>query len=130
MTRARQAARDARELWRLCRVNGSVDESRVRLVVSRVLASGNSRAPGLLRHFLRLLKLDVAAHSASVASAAPLDPAQRAAVESGLAERYGPGIATTFEIDPTLIAGMRVRVGSDVYDGSVKAGLAALESRF
>jgi len=39
-------------------------------------------------------------------------------------------MATTFVVDPTLIAGMRLKVGSDVYDGSVKGGLAALEARF
>jgi hypothetical protein len=63
-------------------------------------------------------------------SAAPLDAAVRGDVERALASQYGAAIATTFVVDPTLIGGMRVQVGSDLYDGSVKAGLAALESSF
>jgi F0F1-type ATP synthase delta subunit len=33
-------------------------------------------------------------------------------------------------VDPALIAGVQVQIGSDVYDGSVKARLAALATRF
>ena len=43
---------------------------------------------------------------------------------------YGPGISTSFAETSALIGGMRIRVGSDVYDGSVKAGLVALEKSF
>jgi F-type H+-transporting ATPase subunit delta len=43
---------------------------------------------------------------------------------------YGPRLVTTFAESPALIGGMRIRVGSDVYDGSVKAGLTALEKSF
>ena len=54
----------------------------------------------------------------------------RGEVERALASQNGAAIATTFVVDPALIGGMRVQVGSDLYDGSVKAGLAALESSF
>ena len=37
------------------------------------------------------------------------------------------GSALSFVLNPALIGGMRIQVGSDVYDGSVQAGLAALE---
>jgi F-type H+-transporting ATPase subunit delta len=47
-----------------------------------------------------------------------------------LAQAYGPYVNTSFVENPSLIGGMRVKVGSDVYDGSVKAGLAALERSF
>jgi F0F1-type ATP synthase delta subunit len=36
-------------------------------------------------------------------------------------------LASEFVQDPALIAGMRVRVGSDVYDGTIMGRLAALE---
>jgi len=129
MRTARQTRHDARHLWRLCLVNGSLDENRARLVVEQVIESRHAGKPAVLSHFLRLLRLDRALHTARVASAAPLDAGTRAAVEEGLARRYG-AMATTFVVDPTLIAGMRLQVGSDVYDGSVKGGLAALEARF
>jgi F-type H+-transporting ATPase subunit delta len=51
-------------------------------------------------------------------------------IEAGLAHRYGPGLTTAFANRPALLGGMRIQVGSDVYDGSVLARLAALEKRF
>jgi F-type H+-transporting ATPase subunit delta len=130
MRRARQNKRDAKQLWRLCLVDGSLDEDRARLVVDRVIESRHTGKSGILSQFLRLLRLDRALHAAQVASAAPLDAGTRATVEEGLARRYGRALAITFVVDPTLIGGMRLSVGSDVYDGSVKGGLAALEARF
>ena len=130
MRTARQIRRDATQLWRLCLVNGSLDENRARLVVEQVIESRHAGRQAILSHFLRLLRLDRALHAAQVASAAPLDAETRAAVEGGLTRRYGRAMATTFVVDPTLIAGMRLKVGSDVYDGSVKGGLASLEARF
>jgi F-type H+-transporting ATPase subunit delta len=76
----------------------------------------------------RLVKLDRDRHAAVVESAAPLPHELRDKVEAGLARAYGPGLATSFEHKPELIGGMRIKVGSDVYDGSVKARLAALEA--
>ncbi|TMB80525.1 MAG: F0F1 ATP synthase subunit delta [Chloroflexi bacterium] len=130
MRTARQVRHDAKRLWRLCLVNGSLDESRVRQVVDRVIESRRSGGVTILSHFLRLLKVDRARHAAQVESAAPLDADVRAAVEEGLLRKYGPILTTTFVVDPALIGGMRVQVGSNVYDGSVRGGLEALEARF
>ncbi len=60
----------------------------------------------------------------------PLPPDIRAQLEAGVARLYGPGIVTAFAEDPALLGGVRITVGSDVYDGTVRAGLAALEARF
>jgi len=130
MRTARQIRRDATQLWRLCLVSGSLDENRARLVVEQVIEARRVGRQGILAHFLRLLRLDRALHAAQVASAASLDTDTRGAVEEWLARRYGRAMTTTYVVDPTLIAGMRLHVGSDVYDGSVKGGLAALEARF
>jgi F-type H+-transporting ATPase subunit delta len=130
MKTAKQAERDAKRLWSLCLVNGSLDESRARLVVEQTIESGAVSGTDILRRFLRLLRLDVAARTARVESAVPLAADVRVAIEEGLTRRYGPAIATTFVVDPALIGGVRVRIGDDVFDGSVRAGLTALEARF
>jgi F-type H+-transporting ATPase subunit delta len=127
MTALRQAARDARRLWRLCLVDGSPDAGRVRQVVEQVIASGRKRRLAVLAGFLRLLKRDTDQRTAEVDSAAPLDAPTRAAVEDGLSRRFGRAMATTFVVDPSLIAGLRLKAAGELFDDTVRARLAALE---
>jgi F-type H+-transporting ATPase subunit delta len=67
---------------------------------------------------------------AEIESAIPLPADLQAIVEGDLNRLYGEGITTSFTHRPALIGGMRIKVGSDVYDGSVQGGLAALEKSF
>jgi F-type H+-transporting ATPase subunit delta len=129
MKTARQAAREAGGLWRACLANGAFDEGRARTVVDQTVASNRAGTAAVLKRFARLVRLERDAHSAIVTSAVPLDAALRADVERNIERLHGGPIATEFTVDSGLIGGMRVRIGSDVYDGSVRAGLAALESR-
>jgi F-type H+-transporting ATPase subunit delta len=126
----KQARREAKQLFRYCLVNGLLDENRVRNVVQHLVAAGHRNCPAILSHFRRLVKLDLARHTATVESAAPLPPDLQAGIEAGLKRRYGPGLSTAFAQRPELIGGIRIQVGSDVYDGSVRGGLVALEESF
>jgi F-type H+-transporting ATPase subunit delta len=126
----KQVKREARQLLLLCLVDGAVDEDRVRHVVRQVAAAGRRDGPAILSHFRRLVRLAVGRRTAIVESATPLPPDLQATIQAGLTTRYGPGLATTFAHRPALIGGIRIRVGSDVYDGSVRAGLAALARSF
>jgi len=130
MKTIKQIKREARQLFRLCRTNGSLDETRVRRVVQSVLGSKRRGHLALANEFKRLVKLDQLQHTARVESAVTLSPELQIKVEASLTRMYGPGMHTSFTEKPALIGGMRVSVGSDVYDGSVKAGLAALEQSF
>ena len=126
----KQEKREAKQLYRLCLVNGLLDENRVRQVVQRVIATGERDCPSILAHFLRLVKLDYAEHTATIESATPLPADLQTIVQSGLTQRYGPGLTTAFVESPELIGGMRIQVGCDVYDGSVRARLEALAKSF
>ena len=126
----KQQKREAKQLYRVCLVNGLLDESRVRQVVQAVIAAGERDSQPILAHFLRLVKLDYAEHTAIIESATPLPADLQTIVQSELTQRYGPGLTTAFVERPELIGGMRIQVGCDVYDGSVPAGLAALEKSF
>jgi len=127
MTAARKIRREAKQLFRLCLVTGLLDERRVRQVVQGILEAKRRGGLALLAHFQRLVQLEVSRHSAEVESAAPLPADLQAEVMSNLQRLYGQGISTSFAHNPALIGGLRVKVGSDVYDGSVKASLAILE---
>jgi F-type H+-transporting ATPase subunit delta len=126
----KQARRDAKQLFRLCLVEGLLDENRVRKVAERIMQAKPRGYLAILSYFQRLVRLDLARHAARIESAAPLPADLQASVQAGLARVYGPGLNTFFAENATLIGGMRIRVGSDVYDGSVQGRLDALERRF
>ena len=130
MKTTRQIKREAKRLFRLCLVNGMLDEGRTRQVVQRIIDDKRRGGVALLSHLQRLVKLDCARHTAKVESAMPLPADLRERIQAGLARTYGPGISASFAHNPGLIGGMRIKVSSDVYDGSVRARLAALEKGF
>ncbi|MBM3833720.1 MAG: F0F1 ATP synthase subunit delta [Verrucomicrobia bacterium] len=127
---SKQARRDAKELFRSCLVNGALDANRVRQVVQLVTTQKPRGYIAILSHFERLVKLEEARRTAKVESAAPLAPDLQASVRNDLARVYGPGLNVSFSQNPSLIGGMRIRVGSDVYDGSIQARLTALQESF
>jgi len=130
MKTIKQLESEAKHLYRLCLVDGSLDEDRVRQVVRRVLESKQRGSFAFLSHFRRLVKLDCARHTATVESATPLPADLQTSVSSDLERLYGPKLSMSFADNPALIGGMRIKVGSDVYDSSVKARLAVLEDAF
>jgi F-type H+-transporting ATPase subunit delta len=130
MTISKQAVREAKQLFRLCLLDGQVNEDRARLVVQKVLQSKRRGYQTLLKHLQRLLKLEYDRHAAKIESAEPLATDLRARVRMGLQNAYGPGLTLLFSQNPLLIGGMRIKVGSDVYDSSVRSVLAALARNF
>jgi len=130
MITIKQARREAKQLFRLCLVNGALDEDRVRQVMRGILQSRPRGYLTVLKFFQRWVELEFAQHTAEVESAVPLPADLQARVRSGLEEVYGPGMTALFAANPALIGGMRIQVGSDVYDGSIRYGLAALAKTF
>jgi F-type H+-transporting ATPase subunit delta len=130
MKTTRRARRRARSLYRSCIQGGLVDEDRARKAAALVARSGRRGRLPVLAHFQRLLRLDAARHRARVESASILPADLRAGIEAGLARLYGPGLRTSYSEEPALIAGVRISVASDVYDGSVRAALRRLQERF
>lgn len=130
MNISKQARHEAKELFRSCLVNGLLDENRVRETVTQVIARKPRSYFAILSHFHRLVKLDVERRTARIESETVLSPELQDNVRNRLNELYGPGLSVSFAQNPDLIGGMRVRVGSDVYDGSVRARLDALEEKF
>ena len=127
---SKQARRDAKQLFRACQAAGALDENRVRQTVTQVIASKPRGYVGILSHLQRLVKLDLDRRSALVESALPLTAAEQGQVQQNLVSRYGPGLNVSYAQNAALIGGMRIKVGSDVYDGSVQARLAALAESF
>ena len=126
----RQAQREAKRLFRLCVVDNRLAEDRVRQVVQQVIAAERPGGLKVLSRFQRLVRLKREAHSAKVESSSPLSADVRTQIESELARMYGGGLLMSYADNPTLVGGVRITVGSDVYDGSIKGRLMALSERF
>src|SRR5262245_57865271 len=127
---SKQERREGKQLFRSCLNNGLLDEDKVRRSVQAVLSQKPRGYLAILTHFHRLVKLDVARRSAHIESAAPLTPEQQSAVRDALSRKYGSGLNMAFGQSPQLIGGLRIMVGSDVYDSSVRGRLERLRESF
>jgi F-type H+-transporting ATPase subunit delta len=126
----KQARRDAKQLFRNTLVNSVMDEGRVRQTVSALISQKPRGYVAILSHLQRLVKLEVERRTARVESATSLSTQEQGAVQDKLSARYGQGLNIVFSQNPALIGGLRIKVGSDVYDGSVQGRLNALKESF
>lgn len=130
MSTKRQIKRIAKQLFRMCLVNGVPDDGRVRKIVQQVIAANRRNGLAILSGFQHLLKLSASERSADVQSVIPLPQELRAKIQAGLIKIYGPSIRVSFRENPKLIGGLKIKVGSDLYDRSIQGELAALEKAF
>ncbi len=66
---------------------------------------------------------------ATAVSATPLSIAQAAAIQSTLGKKIGKSIRLIQEVDPGLLGGLKVQVGSTVYDASIQGQLHQLKTQ-
>jgi F-type H+-transporting ATPase subunit delta len=127
---SKHAQRDARLLFRSCLVNGRLDESRVRQAVALLVEKKPRGYVEIMARLHRLVKLALAERTAKVESAVAATPELQAEIRASLERRYGAGLEINHVTNPALIGGLRVQVGSDLFDGSVKTRLENLEQSF
>jgi F-type H+-transporting ATPase subunit delta len=127
---SKQSLRDARQLFRSCQVGGLLDEGRVRQVVALLAEKKPRGYVEILSRLHRLVKLALALRTAKVENAVETSPAQQASIQASLEKQYGPGLDIQYLVAPALIGGLRIQVGSDLYDGSVKTRLENLQQCF
>ena len=125
---SKEARRTSRQLFRACMADGKLDDSRVRTVVSTVASSKPRGYIGMLDAFARLVAHEVDRQRALVESASALTPATQSDLQASLSKKYDRQLTLDFSVNPELLGGIRVKVGSDVWDGSVKARLEALKA--
>jgi F-type H+-transporting ATPase subunit delta len=78
MTSTRRVKRSARALYRFCLIDGVLDADRARLVAARLARSRRRGALPVLSGFLRLVRLNRAAHAAVIERTTPLSGSVRA----------------------------------------------------
>jgi len=118
----------ARNLFRLSLEDGRVSESRVSEILGWVDREKPRQSVALLREFLRLVARELDLGLAQVEHAGDLSDEALREIAASFSKRYGRPIKATARPNPDLIAGLRIRIGCDVYENSVASQLAALET--
>ena len=85
--------------------------------------------PDIIQIFERKIDERLGFARAEVLSARDLTEAQRAALNNELEQLAGKRIRMRVAVDEALIGGVTARIGSTVYDGSVRGRLRSLERR-
>jgi F-type H+-transporting ATPase subunit delta len=117
----------SRKMLQASFTDGQLDPGRIVSLVDSVTAEKPRNYIDVLKNYKRLLRLEVEKHHATIETASEVDPVMRSEVAANLKSKYGDDLVTDFRVDPQLLGGMRIRVGSDVWDGSVRNRLERLQ---
>lgn len=124
MTNPRLSTEQVAELF----ISLSADSDAILANFVRTLAE--NRRLALLPEVSRLFDLaksqEEGVQEAVVYSAFPIDDAQVAALLQQLEPRFGTRLTARVEVDPSLIGGVRVTVGDQMLDASVRGKLDAM----
>jgi F-type H+-transporting ATPase subunit delta len=120
----------ARRIFRLCQTGGRLDEAKLSAAVRQLAQEKPRDFRGILSALKRLVRLEMERRRVIVESATDLDQPSRDRIISGLAVKYGVDLTFEFRVNPELLGGLKIRVGNDVFDGSVKGRLDRLAQAF
>lgn len=127
---SKAATATARRIFGLCQVDGQLDEARLRDVFGKIATEKPRDFRPILSALHRLTRLEIEKRKVTVESAAPLAPADQRRVMANLIAEYGDKLIFDFTENPALLGGLRIRVGSDVFDGTVQGRIDRLSKAF
>ena len=119
----------SKQLFRASFVEGKLDSARVSSLVKSLIEKKPRNYIKVLESYQRLLRLEVEKRSATIETASELAPDASAQIVTNLKRKYGNDLTARFVVDKELLGGMRIRVGSDVWDSSVRNRLHRLQQQ-
>ena len=125
----KEIRRLSREMLRASFTNGQLDSGRIASLVDSLIARKPRNYVDVLKNYRRLLRLEVEKRRARIETASEVDREATSKVIENLKKRYGDDLTTEFVVNPQLLGGMRIRVGSDVWDGTVRNRLERLQQQ-
>jgi F-type H+-transporting ATPase subunit delta len=109
--------------------SSKLDEEKITEMVQSVIAKKPRHYVDVLKDYQHLLHLEVEKRHAVIESATPLNRSVGDQIVANLRARYGEDLATEFRTNPELLGGLRIKIGNDVWDGSVKGRLNQLQQQ-
>ena len=125
---SKEARKISKQLFLDSFAEDRLDDARVRNIARTLIDEKPRKYREILKNYQRLIRLELAKHHALIESAADLDAETRRQLLGTLRARYGEQLTTEFKTSPDLIGGLRIKIGSDVWDSTVHGRLARLES--
>ena len=122
----KEIRRLSRAMLRASFTDGQLDRGKVASIVQSLIEKKPRHCIDILQNYKRLLRLEIEKRHATIESAAELSPEVREQIVRNLKRKYGTDLTIEFVVNPQLIGGMRVRLGSNVWDGSVQNRLQRL----
>jgi F-type H+-transporting ATPase subunit delta len=119
----------SREMLRGSFTNGQLDRGKIGVIVQSLVTKRPRHLVDILQQYKRLLRLEIEKRHAKIESATELAPQAAANILDRLKKKYGADLTSEFAVDPTLLGGVRVRVGSDVWDGTLRNRLERLQQQ-
>lgn len=119
----------SRHLLRLSFTDGKLDQEKVSHMVQSILSEKPRHHLDILKGYQRLLRLEVEKRHAVIESATPLNGSMGDRIVANLKSRYGDDLTTEFRTNPELLGGLRIKIGDDVWDGSVRSRLSQLQEQ-
>ena len=126
MKRDKKITQFAKKLVELSKEGGVVTEAKVTEVLAGLKQVQPRQYLAILKSYLAYIRRELAAQTAVVATPSALSDDALKAIEAKFSSVYGRPIKAVAENDSSLIAGVRVRVGDDLYDASVAGRLKRL----
>ncbi len=125
----KEIRRLSREMLRASFTDGQLDRGKIGAIVQSLITKRPRHLLDVLQQYKRLLRLEIEKRHAKIESAAKLAPQAAASVLDRLKKKYGTDLTSEFVVDPTFLGGVRVRVGSDVWDGTLRNRLERLQQQ-
>jgi|ERR1039457_4487942 F-type H+-transporting ATPase subunit delta len=116
-------------LLRASFTNGQLDSRRIASLVISLIKKKPRNYIKVLESYKRLLRLEVEKRSATIETATELAPESSVQIVANLKRTYGSDLTARFVVNKELLGGMRIRVGSDVWDSSVRNRLHRLQQQ-
>lgn len=118
----------AKQLFKLSLVNGQVSPEQVSGVLAYIEKSAPHHALVLLKLYRQAIATELAKSHARVEHAGPIAATTLAQIAAALTKKYQRPVTATAQPNAHLLAGLRVRIGSDVYESTVAGQLTQLAS--
>lgn len=122
----KQVQQLARQLFKLSLAGGVVSAENVSGVLQYIEKHRPANTLAVLKAYQRLVSAEVARSRALVEHAGPINDSILSGIAAAMTRRYGRAVTAQASRHDSLIAGLRVRVGDDVYESSVAGQLSAL----